>query len=344
VKLIRFFIIISLATLFFLAGFVVYYQSQLEVSLTIPEQKVIIEIEQGDTLNKVLKKLSRLGVIDSTWVAKLYAKQEKLASALKVGEFILASPLTIPSLFQVITSNEQIKYRIQFIEGSTFKQMKAVLASKEKLNQKLTNQTDDELIKLLNIEVGNHHLEGLFYPDTYVFHKGDTDISILKRAHQRLQLILNEQWASRQKNLPLKDKYQALILASIVEKETGAAHERSEIAGVFIRRLEKRMRLQTDPTVIYGLGDRYQGNITRKHLKEMTPYNTYRIKGLPPTPIAMVGRDAIHAAVHPDDGNSLYFVAKGDGTHQFSATIGAHNRAVRKYQLTRRAGYRSSQK
>ena len=165
----------------------------------------------------------------------------------------------------------------------------------------------------------------------------------MKRANQRLKSILTEEWQGRDKQTVLRSAYDALILASIVEKETGAAFERQEIAGVFTRRLQKGMRLQTDPTVIYGLGERYQGNITRKHLKELTPYNTYRIKGLPPTPIALVGRSAINAALHPDTGKSLYFVAKGDGTHQFSETITEHNSAVRKFQLKRRKDYRSSQ-
>jgi UPF0755 protein len=207
----------------------------------------------------------------------------------------------------------------------------------------LDGKSDADILKALNLGDEIKHLEGQFYPDTYTYHKNDSDIDILKRAHQRLQMILEEEWLKRDKKLPLKTSYEALTLASIIEKETGAAHERSEISGVFIRRLNTKMRLQTDPTVIYGLGERYKGNLTRKHLKEKTAYNTYRINGLPPTPIAMVGQDAIHAAVNPKAGKSLYFVAKGDGTHQFSETIRAHNNAVRKYQLKRRAGYRSSQ-
>mgnify|MGYP000117690741 FL=1 len=202
----------------------------------------------------------------------------------------------------------------------------------------LSNQ---EIEKLLGLEATSH-LEGQFYPDTYNFHKGDSDLDILKRAHNRLKTILGEEWAARQKDLPLESAYEALILASIIEKETGVPEERPEIAGVFVRRLQKKMRLQTDPTVIYGLGDNYQGNITRKHLRQDTIYNTYRISGLPPTPIALVGRAAIHAALNPKPGKSLYFVAKGDGSHYFSATLEEHNKAVRKFQLKRRSDYRSS--
>jgi len=343
VNLIRFIITIALLVTLSVTGLFFYYQSKLEATLNIPEQGLVIEIRQGDSLNKVLKRFTGLGVIESPWVAKLYAAKNKLANKIKVGEFLLEGHLAIPELFELITSNKQFNYRIQFIEGSTFKQVRAVLSGQEKLRHSLKGKSDAEIIRSLNSRYEIEHLEGQFYPDTYVYYKGDSDLSILKRAHQRLHIILETEWVGRQKALPLKNSYQALILASIVEKETGAAHERSEIAGVFMRRLEKKMRLQTDPTVIYGLGDRYKGNITRKHLKEKTAYNTYRIKGLPPTPIAMVGRDAIHAALHPDKGLSLYFVAKGDGTHQFSETFDAHNRAVRKYQLKRRSGYRSTQ-
>jgi len=320
-----------------------YYQSMLDLVLNVPEQKLILNIQKGDTLNKVLNNFKAQGLLDSIWLAKLYAKDKQLASKIKVGEFLVEGPVTIPGLFDLITSNKQIQYRIQFIEGSTFKQLKSVLDADTRLTHYLKNKTNEEVLATLKFGESIVHTEGQFYPDTYSFNKSDTDISILKRAHQRLVSILNKEWAAREKALPLKNPYEALILASIVEKETGAAHERSEIAGVFIRRLQKNMRLQTDPTVIYGMGDRYQGNIKRKHLKEKTPYNTYRMKGLPPTPIAMVGQSAIHAALHPDEGKSLYFVAKGDGTHQFSETIAAHNKAVRKYQLRRRTGYRSTQ-
>jgi len=304
---------------------------------------MVIEIKKGDSLNKVLMKLSQMEVFSSPIVAKIYAREKKLGNKIKAGEFLLKNNATIPDLFELITSNQQISYDIQFIEGSTFNQIKRVLSSSPKLIHHLQGKSDAEILKALNLGDSIGHLEGQFYPDTYTFHKNDSDIDILKRAHQRLQRILKEEWLKKEKNLPLKTPYDALILASIIEKETGAAHERSEISGVFIRRLNLKMRLQTDPTVIYGLGERYQGNLTRKHLKEKTAYNTYRIKGLPPSPIAMVGREAIHAAVNPKAGRSLYFVAKGDGTHQFSETNQAHNKAVRKYQLKRRAGYRSTQ-
>jgi len=340
---IRFISFIILTLLFSMMACFLYYQSELKTPLNVPSSNMVIEINKGDSLNKVLTKLAQMNVLPSPLVAKVYAREKKLANQIKTGEFLLKNNVTIPSLFELITSNQQVSYNIQFIEGSTFKQVKRVLLGSPQLVHHLKDKTDAEIINALKLGGSIQHLEGQFYPDTYTFLKNDTDIDILKRAHQRLQTILKAEWLKKEKGLPLKTPYDALILASIIEKETGAAHERSEISGVFIRRLNKNMRLQTDPTVIYGLGERYKGNLTRKHLKEKTAYNTYRMKGLPPTPIAMVGRDAIHAAVNPKSGESLYFVAKGDGTHQFSETIHAHNKAVRKYQLKRRAGYRSTQ-
>ena len=181
-----------------------------------------------------------------------------------------------------------------------------------------------------------------FYPDTYQFTAGDSDLDILIRAHKIMRGTLHSQWQRREKNLPYKSAYDALIIASIVEKETGAAFERKQISGVFVRRIKEKMRLQTDPTVIYGMGDNYNGNLTRKDLRTYTPYNTYMINSMPPTPIAMPGELAINAALHPQKGKSLYFVAKGDGTHKFSNSLVEHLAAVKKFQLKRRKNYKSS--
>lgn len=319
------------------------YNKLLHLPIKLPAEGLIFEIEKGETLNAVFNRLKTQNVIQSIWPAKIYTRLNNLGRNIKAGEFKLAAPLTVPELIEYISANNQISYSIQFIEGSTYLDALKVLSSNSKLKQSLIGLTMIELRDALGVS-GVSHLEGQLYPDTYFFHKGDSDLDILKRANQRLSNILEEEWQNRQKGLPLETPYDALILASIIEKETGVPEERSEIAGVFIRRLEKKMRLQTDPTVIYGLGDRYQGNITRKHLLEETAYNTYRISGLPPTPIALVGREAIHAALNPKTGKSLYFVAKGDGSHHFSETIEEHNRAVRKYQLKRRSDYRSSAK
>jgi len=205
-------------------------------------------------------------------------------------------------------------------------------------NANLTHTLDnvDDKVMLKRLGSPYKHPEGLFFPETYFFEKNTSDFELLKRAYQKMQQVLQQEWAGREPGLTLESPYQALILASIVEKETGKPSERARIAGVFIRRLRKGMLLQTDPTVIYGMGDRYQGNIRRQDLKQATPYNTYVIKGLPPTPIAMPGREAIHAVMHPAAGNSLYFVARGDGGHVFSATLREHVNAVNKYQKKRR--------
>tara|TARA_R110001592_G_scaffold233141_1_gene490710 strand:- start:1343 stop:2374 length:1032 start_codon:yes stop_codon:yes gene_type:complete len=323
------------------AGVYFFYSKSLDQSLALPNEGLVLEIKKGETLNSVLSGLKEQGIVKHLWPAKIYSRLNALGSQIKAGEFKLSSPMTVPQLLQFISSNNQITYSIQFIEGSTYKDALLVLANHEKILQRLTGLSDDEIVKKLNLEYSTH-LEGQFYPDTYHFHKGDSDLDILKRANQRLKTILDSEWQSRQKDLPLENAYQALILASIIEKETGVPVERPEIAGVFIRRLQQKMRLQTDPTVIYGLGDSYQGNITRKHLQQDTPYNTYRISALPPTPIALVGRAAINAALNPKPGNSLYFVAKGDGSHYFSETIEEHNKAVREFQLKRRSDYRSS--
>lgn len=325
------------------AGLYRYYQSELERPIVFPQPNLEIEIPKGASFNSVLSSLINKDLDINPWVAKLYAKQNKIASQIKVGEFSLQSPMSLPAILEWLTSNKQVSYKVQFIEGTSYKDALKALAVQEKLTQTLVDKSDEEIIQLLGVKDTLKHLEGQFYPDTYSYHKGDSDISILKRAHLRLKQILAEEWKGKGKDTVMKDSYEALILASIVEKETGVAYERAEIAGVFNRRLIKGMRLQTDPTVIYGLGDRYKGNITRKHLREYTPYNTYRIKGLPPSPIALVGRSAIHAALHPKEGESLYFVAKGDGTHKFSVTNAEHNKAVREYQLKRRKDYRSSQ-
>jgi UPF0755 protein len=341
VFLLRLLIITLVITALSSAGVYFFYSKSLDQNLALPNEGLVLEIKKGETLNSVLYGLKEQGVFEKLWPAKIYARLNAFGSQIKAGEFKLSSPMTVPQLLQFISSNNQISYLIQFIEGSSYQDALLILASNEKILHRLTGLSDDEIAKKLDLEY-SPHLEGQFYPDTYHFHKGDSDLDILKRAKQRLKTILEDEWQNRQKDLPLESSYQALILASIIEKETGVPEERPEIAGVFTRRLQMKMRLQTDPTVIYGLGDSYKGNITRKHLKQVTPYNTYRISGLPPTPIALVGRAAINAALNPKLGKTIFFVAKGDGSHYFSETIGEHNKAVRKFQLKRRSDYRSS--
>ena len=233
-----------------------------------------------------------------------------------------------------------VQYSLTLVEGWTFRQVRAALAGQERLEHTLSGLDDAAVMQRLGLD--GQHPEGRFFPDTYRYVRGMRDIDLLRQAHERLSSVLDEEWSRRAADLPYASPYQALIMASLVEKETGVAQERGEIAGLFIRRLHEGMLLQTDPAVIYGLGERYAGNLTRAHLREPTPYNTYLNPGLPPTPIAMVGREALHAALHPAAGDSLYFVARGDGTHVFTRSLDEHNRAVREFQLKRRADYRSS--
>lgn len=248
--------------------------------------------------------------------------------------------MTAEGLIGLWQRGEVVQYSLTLVEGWNFRQVRNALAKSDKLQQTLTGLSDSQVMEKLGH--GGVFPEGRFFPDTYRFVKGMTDVELLEKAYDRLDDVLAKEWSKRADDAPYSDPYQALIMASLVEKETGVPQERGQIAGVFVRRMQIGMLLQTDPTVIYGLGERYTGKLTRAHLKEATPYNTYVIAGLPPTPIAMVGREAIHAALNPVPGKSLYFVARGDGSHVFSDDLDAHNSAVREFQLKRRADYRSS--
>jgi len=299
------------------------------------EQSQVIEIEKGDSFNRITNKLLAQGIVINPLWFKLIAYKNKVTNKLKAGEYELKSGLSMPEILAIFVAGKSRQYSITFLEGWSFKQVLQQINKTPHI--KNTLETSDYQSILTKLDLKYKHPEGLFFPDTYFFEKNTTDLSLLKKAYDKMQRVLTTEWDKKDNNLPLKDAYQALILASIVEKETGAAVERSQIAGVFTRRLNKGMLLQTDPTVIYGMGDSYKGNIRYRDLRQPTPYNTYVIKGLPPTPIAMPGRAAIHAALHPAKGKSLYFVARGDGTgtHVFSATLKEHNNAVNKYQRKR---------
>lgn len=309
------------------------YQSALN-DIVVTKTGHVIEIAKGDSFNKITQKLLDQQVdIDPGWF-KFIAYQKKITSKLKAGDYELHQGMTMPDLLAYFVSGKSRQFSITFPEGWNFKQILQTLAANPNLQHTLEGSTDFQTI-LDKLGANQKHPEGLFFPETYFFEKNSTDISLLKRAYDKMQVVLQQEWEQKQEDLPLQNAYQTLILASIVEKETAVASERPLIAGVFTRRLQKGMLLQTDPTVIYGMGDRYNGNIRRKDLKRATPYNTYVIKGLPPTPIAMPGQEAIHAALHPAEGKSLYFVARGDGSHVFSATLREHNNAVNKYQKKR---------
>ncbi|MDD0998691.1 endolytic transglycosylase MltG [Pseudomonas sp. TNT2022 ID1044] len=303
-------------------------------------QEELLEVPKGTTPNRTFLRMEADGVIKDAFWLRVYWRLNLPKQPLHSGEYRMTPGMTVEGLIDLWKRGEMVQYSLTLVEGWNFHQVRVALAKEEKIEHTLNGLSDSQVMDKL----GHTGIfpEGRFFPDTYRFVRGMTDVELLKTAYDRLDEVLAKEWNQRATDLPYSGPYQALIMASLVEKETGVPQERGQIAGVFVRRMAIGMMLQTDPTVIYGLGDRYSGKLTRAHLKEATPYNTYMIPGLPPTPIAMVGREAIHAALNPVDGSSLYFVARGDGSHVFSDDLDTHNNAVREYQLKRRADYRSS--
>ncbi|NOZ54952.1 MAG: endolytic transglycosylase MltG [Gammaproteobacteria bacterium] len=289
------------------------------------------EIKSGDTLKRVANKLHVASIIDNPHYLVWLGRYKGTANNIKIGEYLFTPGTTTEQLLKKIVDGNTIQYSATIVEGLTFREMMVALAQNEALVHTLKGLKPAQIMAQLGY--ANEHPEGRFLPDTYHFPKGTTDVAFLSRAYDAMKIALATQWQQRDVGLPLKTPYEALILASIIEKETAVPSERGAIAGVFVRRLQKKMRLQTDPTVIYGLGEKFDGNLRRRDLRADNPYNTYRRHGLPPTPIAMPGVEAIQAALHPLDGDALYFVARGNGSHQFSATLKEHNNAVIKYQL-----------
>jgi len=303
-------------------------------------QEQLLDVAARSTPTGVFMRMEAAGTLQDAFWLRVYWRFNHAGLALQVGEYRLEPGMTVKDLIGVWQRGEVVQYGLTLVEGWNFRQVRVALARQEKLTQTLAGLSDAQVMEKLGH--GAAFPEGRFFPDTYKFVRGMSDLELLEQAFNRLERVLAEEWAERSPQAPYSDPYQALIMASLVEKETGVPQERGEIAGVFVRRLKTGMLLQTDPTVIYGMGERYNGKLTRADLREPTPYNTYTTAGLPPTPIAMVGREAIHAALHPEDGSSLYFVARGDGSHVFSDTLDQHNAAVRQFQLKRRADYRSS--
>lgn len=312
------------------------YNQFTESAISINDGSSIYTIENGQSLGSIARNLEANGVVSNGFMLRLLARKHGLSSQLKAGEYQLTTGLKPLELLTLFVSGRSVQHSLTLVEGWTFKQMLVAIRDNKILIQTLEGLDGPTVMTKLGYS--KQHPEGRFLADTYFFPRGTTDLSFLKRAYRSLEKVLAEKWVTRSSKLPLKTPYEALILASIVEKETGKAEERPTIAGVFVRRLKKGMKLQTDPTVIYGMGARYKGNIRRRDLRQDTPYNTYVHKGLTPTPISMPGRDSLHAVLHPEKGKSLYFVAKGDGSgsHYFSATLKEHNRAVKKYQLNRK--------
>ena len=313
--------------------------SALEQPLDLTQEQ-LLDVPAGATPTGTFNRLQADNTLQDAFWLRLYWRFNLEGQPLHSGEYRMTPGMTARDLIGLWQRGDVVQYSLTLVEGWNFRQVRSALAKHEKIEQTLDGLSDSDVMEKL----GHPGVfpEGRFFPDTYRFVRGMTDAELLEKAYDRLDKVLAQEWAQRAPDLPYTEPYQALIMASLVEKETGVPQERGQIAGVFVRRMKIGMPLQTDPTVIYGLGERYTGKLTRAHLREPTPYNTYTIPGLPPTPIAMVGREALYAALHPVSGTSLYFVAKGDGSHTFSDDLDAHNNAVREFQIKRRADYRSS--
>ncbi|MGJ7461170.1 endolytic transglycosylase MltG [Halomonas sp. MA07-2] len=306
-----------------------YWESRLEAPITVSEP-TLYEVPRGAGYNRVVADLAQRGVIADDWAFRLLTRLEpQSVPSLRAGEYMLEPGMSGRELVMLLGSDRVVTYPLTIPEGWTFHQMRELLDAAPKLENRTAGLSDEEVMALLDRE--GVFPEGWFFPDTYRYHKGVSDVEILRQALTRMEGILEEVWEVRADDLTIDTPYEALIMASLIERETGAPAERREIAGVFKRRMETGMRLQTDPTVIYGMGERYEGRITRADLREATPYNTYVIDGMPPTPIAMPGRASLEAAVNPLPGETLYFVSRGDGTHHFSRTLREHNNAVNRY-------------
>ena len=334
------FIVVLLATVVAISALMIQFYRFQEQVVSIPDSGRIFTIESGSNIKTIAQQLSLEKIIDDPWLFILLAKLKGVETRVRAGEYRLQQSQSPSDLLRLFTKGQSIQYSFTIIEGWAFRQLLRELQQQATIRNTLEGKSDDEIMTALGYQ--GQHPEGLFFPDTYSFPKGTTDIDFLRRAYQLMQTHLQREWDNRAPNLPITTSYEALILASIIEKETGAAYERPLIASVFSQRLRKNMRLQTDPTVIYGLGESFDGDIRFRDLKKDTPYNTYLHKGLTPTPIALPGLDAIKAALHPADGEALFFVAKGDGTHYFSKTLKEHNKAVSKYQLKGRKPKRKS--
>ena len=309
-------------------------------------QDQLLTIERGTTGSKLAALLEQEKILEHAdllpWLLKLQPQFNKV----KAGTYSLTGVKTLQDLLDMINSGKEAQFSVKFIEGKTFKEWRKNLENAPHLKQTLQGKSDKEIMALLDIPAVAkavyewNNMDGWLYPDTYNYTPNSTDLELLKRSATRLQKALDKAWNERDENLPLADPYQMLILASIVEKETGIAAERPQVASVFINRLKANMKLQTDPTVIYGMGESYTGNIRKKDLETITPYNTYMIEGLPPTPIAMVSESALQAVAHPDKTDFYYFVADGSGGHKFTRNLNEHNKAVQEYLRW----YRSQQK
>ena len=322
--------VLVLATLLFVAG-AAYVRHWLATPLPVGAEPVTVEIRPGQTLTAVARGMAASNLIEHPRLLSLYGRLTGDDSRIHAGEYLVEPGTTPQTLLRLFVSGAVVQHSVTIVEGWTFRELRKALADEPALAHETGGLGDAEVMSLLG-EAGRHP-EGLFFPDTYLFGKGTSDIEVLRQARDRMRKELAAAWGQRHENLPLQDEYQALILASIVERETAHPDERARIAGVFVERLRRGMRLQTDPTVIYGLGEKFDGNLRKADLERDGPYNTYTRTGLPPTPIALPGKDSLRAAVQPEERGEIFFVATGlgDGTHAFSRTLAEHEAAVRKY-------------
>ena len=334
-----FFLLLFLVALLAGAGFWGYQQLQQFIQQPVNVQKdQLLTVERGTTGNKLVALLEKERILEDadrlSWLLKLHPELNKI----KAGTYSLNGINTVEALLKLLNSGKEAQFSLTFVEGETFKTLRKRLENAPHLKQTLQGKSNDEVFGLLDMDTNlnknlteSHVIDGWIYPDTYNYTPNSTDLELLQRAAERMKKALEKAWNNRDKNLPLADPYEMLILASIVEKETGIAAERPQIASVFINRLKAKMKLQTDPTVIYGMGEDYNGNIRKKDLETPTPYNTYVIDGLPPTPIAMPSEEALQAVAHPAQTEFYYFVADGTGGHKFSRNLNEHNKAVQEY-------------
>ena len=293
-------------------------------------ETTIIEVEKGYGLNQVIDRLNEQELVNRPLILKGYVKVFKRSDDIKAGEYLISKTNNAIQLIQKISEGSVYYHQIRLREGSTINELIDLFKNNDALKKDKNFEDKNKIRSNLGLEINS--LEGMFHPDTYNYIKGDSYLDILKRSNLKHQKILNGLWEQRKSGLPFNNSYEALILASIIEKE---GTEKNQIAGVFVRRLKLKMKLQSDPTIIFALGDEYDGDIKSSHIKMKHPYNTYYIQGLPPGPIGLVSESSIEATLNPEEGNSLFFVSKGDGTHYFSDTLEEHNQAVQRFLLNR---------
>lgn len=321
---------LAIILLMFIGASVAFYHYDKTFNSLLPiEKESLFQVKSGTSVSYFATQLVEKNWLSTPLWLKLYGRIFPEKMNIKAGTYLISPNTTLSQLIAKLVQGKEHQFSITFIEGTRFKDVLKQLKENPHIKQTLKGKTVSEIADMLTIKQSNP--EGWLFPDTYAFTAGTQDIVLLKRSLHNMQRQLNQLWLKRAEGLPYKTAYEALIMASIIEKETSYVDEQPVISSVFVNRLNKRMRLQTDPTVIYGLGDRYQGDITRAHLREKTLYNTYKINGLPPTPIALAGLSAIHATLNPVKSDYFYFVSDGDGKHVFSKTLAEHNQAVRRY-------------